>query len=417
MSDSSPRLSLPFILPSQAQKHVTHNESLEILDVLVQLAVLDQALTAPPAVLTEGDRFIVAAGAGGAWAGRDNNVAAYGGETQGWRFFAPRRGWRAYVIASGADVIWTGTAWAVIGGGASSLTTLPLLGISATADATNRLSVAAAATLLSHAGAGHQLKINKAGTTDTASLLFQSGWSGRAEMGLTGTDDFTIKVSADGTTFQNALRFDKATGLVSGTAVQSAAVDATAGRLLRVGAFGLGGSAPIAGNISATDSTLAPGFYGYDTAGGSTGGPADVTSGIVLHQRRGSTSAAQVLIDAAGVIHSRAQTATGWGIWRQAGTQSGETVQGRYRREADGTQTCWQSVTTTTAGDTSVSFPAAFASDAGLITTLGVTSTTDGVITARITGRTASGLSVSAFNASGARVAVTVDLVTNGRAA
>jgi hypothetical protein len=30
-------LSLPFIMPSQAQKHVTHNEALKTLDAVVQL--------------------------------------------------------------------------------------------------------------------------------------------------------------------------------------------------------------------------------------------------------------------------------------------------------------------------------------------------------------------------------------------
>ncbi|EAQ07718.1 hypothetical protein [Yoonia vestfoldensis] len=40
MSDQSPRLSLPFILPAQAQKHVTHNEAIELLDLIVQLALV-----------------------------------------------------------------------------------------------------------------------------------------------------------------------------------------------------------------------------------------------------------------------------------------------------------------------------------------------------------------------------------------
>ena len=35
MTDTSSNLKLPFILPSQAQKHVTHNEALQILDALV----------------------------------------------------------------------------------------------------------------------------------------------------------------------------------------------------------------------------------------------------------------------------------------------------------------------------------------------------------------------------------------------
>ena len=48
MSDATTHLLLPYILAAQAQKHVTHNEALRILDGLVQLSVLDRDLTAPP---------------------------------------------------------------------------------------------------------------------------------------------------------------------------------------------------------------------------------------------------------------------------------------------------------------------------------------------------------------------------------
>jgi hypothetical protein len=47
MSDATTHLLLPYILAAQAQKHVTHNEALRILDGLVQLSVLDRDLTAP----------------------------------------------------------------------------------------------------------------------------------------------------------------------------------------------------------------------------------------------------------------------------------------------------------------------------------------------------------------------------------
>jgi len=67
---------------------------------------------------------------------------------------------------------------------------LPQLGVQTSADATNRLAVSSEATLLTHAGADHQLKINKASTGDSASLLFQTGWSGRAEMGPPGGGRF-----------------------------------------------------------------------------------------------------------------------------------------------------------------------------------------------------------------------------------
>ena len=37
--ESTTNLALPYIMPSQAQKHVTHNEALQILDALVQLSL------------------------------------------------------------------------------------------------------------------------------------------------------------------------------------------------------------------------------------------------------------------------------------------------------------------------------------------------------------------------------------------
>ncbi|WP_335949707.1 hypothetical protein [Salipiger bermudensis] len=90
-----------------------------------------------------------------------------------------------------------------------------LLGVNAAADPVNRLAVAAPATLLSHEGDGQRLKINKAQPGDTASLLFQTGWSGRAEMGCAGEEDFSVKVSADGTGWQTALRIARASGRVT----------------------------------------------------------------------------------------------------------------------------------------------------------------------------------------------------------
>jgi hypothetical protein len=72
------------------------------------------------------------------------------------------------------------------------------IGINATADTTNRLAVKSAASLLDNAGGGHQQKINKAATGDTASTLYQTNYSGRAELGLTGDDNFHVKVSPDG---------------------------------------------------------------------------------------------------------------------------------------------------------------------------------------------------------------------------
>lgn len=98
---------------------------------------------------------------------------------------------------------------------AGELQNLDMVGINATADAVNRLAVAGEAVLLNHDGAGHQVKINKADSGDTASLLFQTGFSGRAEMGTAGDDDFHFKVSGDGASWHEAIVIDRDTGEVA----------------------------------------------------------------------------------------------------------------------------------------------------------------------------------------------------------
>lgn len=209
MSDTSPILHLPYLQPAQAQKHVTHNEALRLLDAVTQLTVLSATQTTPPSVAAVGDRYIAAAPATSAWAGQDGRITVY---TQtGWEFFAAQTGWRADVTETGQSLRFDGTGWVPV---VPETQNLPVLGVATTADATNRLAVSADATLLSHAGAGHQLKINKDSAGDTASLLFQTGWSGRAEMGTSGSDDFAIKVSADGTTFRTALSVEAGSGAV-----------------------------------------------------------------------------------------------------------------------------------------------------------------------------------------------------------
>ena len=107
MSYATAHLALPFIMAAQAQKHVTHNEALRILDGLVQLSVLDRDLAAPPASPADGDRYIVGSGATGDWAGWDLNVALW---TDGaWLRLPPRTGWRAWVEDEGLLLVYDGT--------------------------------------------------------------------------------------------------------------------------------------------------------------------------------------------------------------------------------------------------------------------------------------------------------------------
>ncbi|MFO1144527.1 MAG: DUF2793 domain-containing protein [Amaricoccus sp.] len=354
MPDTSTHLLLPYLLAAQAQKHVTVNEALRLLDGLVQLAVLDRHLTAPPASPADGARYIVATGATGAWAGWDLNVAYW--VDGAWMRLVPRNGWQAWVVDEATFLAWTGSAWvaaglpaffsdavfelahdadpsrravfdlAAIAAGATRSFALPdvstklaglsgaqtfdgdktfageieasgpvatigtaagnatygvgtgttasgatktvnlgtggaagsdtvvnigsvmpgadgvtvvntptvtfangvtvvgmpqtnltalLLGLGgATADAWNRLSVNSPAVLLNNVGAGIEATVNKAAAGNDASFAFKTGFSARALIGLLGSDDFSFKVSPDGSTYFDAILIDRNSGRV-----------------------------------------------------------------------------------------------------------------------------------------------------------------------------------------------------------
>ena len=203
-------LSLPMIMPSQAQKHVTHNEALGALDVLVQAVVAGRAAEPPPAP-EPGARLIVGEDPAGAFAGRANAIAAF--RDGAWTFLAPKTGWIAYDETLERLVVFAGAAWRELAPPRAPAG-IETLGINGQADETNRLVVASPASLFTHEGGDHRVKIDKAGASDTASLVYQTAYSGRAEMGLTGSDDFALKVSADGAVWHEAMRIDRASGRV-----------------------------------------------------------------------------------------------------------------------------------------------------------------------------------------------------------
>jgi len=360
MSDITTHLLLPYILAGQAQKHVTHNEALRLLDAMVQLSVLDRDVTAPPASPADGDRYIVASSATGLWVGWDLNVAFWVDGV--WLRLVPRPGWLAWIADEAAFVVWNGSAWDLVGepvdvsdaifslvndadptkralfslsgittgttrtftlpntsselailagtqtfsgnktfsgtltasgtvtvsaasasigtatttttygmgtgatttgvtktvnlgtGGASGSTTVvnigsatagaggttvvntptvafanavtqvgmpqanltaQLLGLGgAAADSYNRLSINAPAMLFNNAGAGIEATINKAAPANDAAFAFKTGFSARALIGLLGSDDFSFKVSPDGSTVFEAIRIDRTSGRV-----------------------------------------------------------------------------------------------------------------------------------------------------------------------------------------------------------
>lgn len=95
----TPRLSLPFLFPAQAQKEAFVNEALVRIDAMIQPAVSGDT-AAPPADPVAGECHIVADNALGAWAGQDGAIAVWA-ETH-WLFLVPGDGAQVFDRAAGS---------------------------------------------------------------------------------------------------------------------------------------------------------------------------------------------------------------------------------------------------------------------------------------------------------------------------
>jgi hypothetical protein len=93
MSNSA-RIGLPFLDAAQAQKHVTMNEALALLDAAAAARVETMATTSPPPAPADGEAHIVPAGAGG-----------------GWEFIPPWAGWRLWVASQMGLALHDGSDW------------------------------------------------------------------------------------------------------------------------------------------------------------------------------------------------------------------------------------------------------------------------------------------------------------------
>ncbi|KZB97503.1 hypothetical protein AU375_06305 [Methylobacterium radiotolerans] len=226
MSDATLHLGLPLIAASQAQKHVTHNEALALLDALVQLACLDKDLAAPPPGPAEGDRYLVTADApGGAWAGLAGQVVRYADGV--WTGAAPRAGWLAWLVDEADLYVFDGAAWTSLRRALTALQSVGRLGINTAADASNRLAVKSDSALLTWddatPGTGDmRVSVNRKSAARDAALVFETGYAARALLGNLGSDDFTLKVSPDGAAFATALTASARTGGIDFASAETA---------------------------------------------------------------------------------------------------------------------------------------------------------------------------------------------------
>ena len=111
MSDTTARLRLPTLRAGQAQKELTHNEALALIDLLLHPAVTGFAVDSPPAAPEPGASWVVGPAPTGDWAGHTDSLAGW--TEGGWRFVAPIEGMTVWIRERAIAACYAGGTWRI----------------------------------------------------------------------------------------------------------------------------------------------------------------------------------------------------------------------------------------------------------------------------------------------------------------
>jgi len=239
-------LSLPLILGSQSQKHVTHNEALVMLDVITQAKVLDKDLTEPPAIPSVGDAYIVGASrsadqpmltrdvvaASNNWNNRGGCIAVCKGLRDNevvWELYVPREGWIVWVIDERCLYVYVEGVWAnllalssAVGSSesneaAESAVSLEVAKIGIGTEVSEDIPllaklnrVALTAKTIEEGGTGDICcTLNKEGSSNTGALVFQANGTDCAKLELDSGNSLSFSVTdGEGVSWQTGLSID-----------------------------------------------------------------------------------------------------------------------------------------------------------------------------------------------------------------
>jgi hypothetical protein len=113
MSETTPKLALPFLQPAQAGKHLTINDALTRLDAAVQLCVVSATTAAQPTAPTDGSAWILPAGrTGAAWGTMPAGAVAVF-DAGAWEAITPGAGWFAFARDEAHLLCFDGATWSV----------------------------------------------------------------------------------------------------------------------------------------------------------------------------------------------------------------------------------------------------------------------------------------------------------------
>lgn len=109
--ETSVRHRLPFLAAGQAQKELTLNEALALIDFGMNATAVAAGINAPPPTPIPGQCWIIGPAPIGAWTGQANAIACW--TTSGWRFLPGIAGMQVWLEGQQLHALYTAGSWAV----------------------------------------------------------------------------------------------------------------------------------------------------------------------------------------------------------------------------------------------------------------------------------------------------------------
>lgn len=225
---TTPRLGAPELVSAQAAPETTVNEQIRTVEQGAgYFIVKDKDLTAPPGSPVDGDAYIVAATATGAWAGKEKKIAFR--MSTGWLYVTPIEGTAAYVQDENLRYLFDGSSWAPDASGSSAslgyIVGVAMIGTASAGEVLSLHAVGRAFTIPANFGSGALEVLKGANPAATADIIIEKSTDGGATWSTVGT----ISVSTSGTVTATtaggaAIAFSKGHGL---RAKAPASADAT----------------------------------------------------------------------------------------------------------------------------------------------------------------------------------------------
>lgn len=193
--DRTLNLNLPLLQPAQAAKHITINESLVAIDAAAQTRLSGVDQNSPPDERSIGHTYATGLNSSGAWTLHPHSLAVDLGTD--WRFISLQPGFRAVDLSDLSFILWTGSEWQPVGdrSGTQQFTSL---GVGTGAAPGQTLTVEGASALLTADADDFRLSLNRSGESDVSSVLWQTGFVTKAEVGLLESDRLTVRTFGPG---------------------------------------------------------------------------------------------------------------------------------------------------------------------------------------------------------------------------